>query len=333
VTLLLSDADVRTVLDPAELVDPIEALYRPDSTAGQLTPARLNLHHDKAYLRLMPAILPHENLMGFKVFHRGIEGGVQYVVVVYDLTQGEIIGMVDSNYLTAARTGANSAVAARYLAPKALTVGIIGSGLEAETNLEAIARVASIKSAKVFSPRAERRELFAATMAPKLGFEVSAVDDPGEAVGDVDIALVATNTGNLGPIAYQAEWARDGQCIISVGSTSLTLRELDADTFARAELIVVDAAAEQVSEESADVVEFVADPANREYWNSHVAQLAELVNGGRTAPAAGQISLFKSVGTAGQDLVAARIACTAASAAGLGRDVGHITVQKFFHAR
>lgn len=331
--MLLSDIDVRAVLNPADLVDPIAQLYEPASAAAQVTPARLNIHHDSAYLRLMPSILPQEGLMGFKVFHRGTDSGVRYLVVVCDLASGEIIGLVDSNYLTAARTGANSGVAARYLAPGASSVGIIGSGLEAETNLQAIARVAGVGSVKVFSPNRDRREAFAKRMSVDSGYQVQAVDDPESAVQDVDLVLVATNTGLRGPTVYRAGWLQPGQCLISVGSTSLTLRELEGGTFERANIIVVDASSEQVASESADVVDFVATASGRAYWDDHVCQLASLVDGTSARPSGSQTSLFKSVGAAGQDLVAARIACETAKARGLGTDAGELTVEKFFQAK
>jgi ornithine cyclodeaminase/alanine dehydrogenase-like protein (mu-crystallin family) len=329
-TLLLSDEDVRATLAPASLVDAMEELYREEAGDGVVLPPRQNLTHDGAFLRVMPALLPGCGLMGLKVFHQGRKSGVRYLVVLYDLATGETLGLVDAAYLTAARTGATSAVAARHLAPGAETAAVLGSGLEAETNLLAIASCLPLRQVTVYSPQRARRESFAGRMSSALGISVGARDDPAGAVRGTELVIVATNTGTAGEIAYRGEWAEPGQCVVSIGSTNPRLRELNADTFARADRIVVDAAADQVAEESGDVIALLGDEAGRVRWKASVTQLATVVKEGIGAPRDGEIRLFKSVGTAAQDLIAARIAVQAAQAAGKGRWFGELTSPKFF---
>lgn len=329
-TLLLSDEDVRATLAPESLVDALEDFYRAEAAGGPVVPPRVNLAHETAFLRVMPALLPASDVMGLKVFHQGRQPGVSYLVVVYDVAAGQTLGLVDAAYLTAARTGATSAVAARQLAPDAQSASVLGSGLEAETNLLATAACLPLRHVKVYSPRQARREDFAARMSDVLGLGVEPSADPEAAVGGTDLVIVATNTGPAGEVAYRGEWAEPGQCVLSIGSTNPRLRELDARTFTRADRIVVDAPADQVAEESGDVIALLADRAGRDQWQANVLQLATLVKAGIEGPRDGEIRLFKSVGSAAQDLIAARLAIQAAIAAGKGRQVGALTSPKFF---
>jgi ornithine cyclodeaminase/alanine dehydrogenase-like protein (mu-crystallin family) len=329
-TLLLSDEDVRATLEPASLIDALEEFYRAEAGGSSLVPARANLAHETAFLRVMPALLPDSDVMGLKVFHRGTQSGVSYLVIVYDVAAGETLGLVDAAYLTAARTGATSALAARQLAPDAQTAAVLGSGLEAETNLLAAASCLPLRHVKVYSPRQARREDFAARMSGVLGLSVEPSADPEDAVGGTDLVIVATNTGRAGGAAYRGEWAEPGQCVVSIGSTNPRLRELNTRMFTRADRIVVDAPAGQVAEESGDVIALLKDPAGRDRWQANVAQLATIVKIGIEAPRHGEIRLFKSVGSAGQDLIAARLAIQAAIAARRGRQVGALTTPKFF---
>ena len=329
-TLLLSDEDVRATLTPASLVDAMEEFYRAEAGNGVVLPARVNLTHDSAFLRVMPALLPASDVMGLKVFHQGRQPGVSYLILVYDLKSGETLGLVDAAYLTAARTGATSAVAARQLAPDAQTAAVLGSGLEAETNLLAIASCLPLRHAKVYSPRQSRREDFAARMADVLGFSVEPSASPVEAVHGTDLVIVATNTGPAGEVAYRGEWAEPGQCVVSIGSTNPRLRELDTQAFTRADCIVVDAAADQVAEESGDVIALLSDQSGHDRWRAGVTLLGTVVKDGIEPARNGSIRLFKSVGTAAQDLIAARHAIHAARAADRGREVGAVTSPKFF---
>ena len=187
-----------------------------------------------------------------------------------------------------------------------------------------------LRQVKVYSPRQARREDFAARMSAVLGFSVEPSADPEDAVGGTDLVIVATNTGPAGGAAYRGEWAEPGQCVVSIGSTNPRLRELNARTFTRADQIVVDASADQVAEESGDVIALLRDPVGRDRWQANVTQLAAIVKNGIETPRQGGIRLFKSVGSAAQDLVAARLAIQAATAAGRGRQAGALTSPKFF---
>lgn len=328
-TLLLSDADVRSAIDMRGLVDHLERAFKVEAEAGgMLLPPRTNLNHPDGFLRVMPVVMPAAGVLGLKMFHGSLERGVRYVVMVCDLDSGEVQAIVDAAYLTAARTGATSGVATRCLArPDAMTVGVIGSGLEAETNLSAVCAVRDITAANVYSRNPARREAFAERVGALLGVPITPVGSPAGAVAGTDIVVVATNTGMGGDVAYRGEWIEPGQHIVSIGSTTPQLREIDVATFAGADVVVFDADAEQVEEESGDVA---ALRESSPPWPG-ATSFADLLSGlsiGRKQPS--QVTLFKSVGTAAQDLAAASYVAAEAARLGLGTKVDDIAEAKQF---
>jgi ornithine cyclodeaminase/alanine dehydrogenase-like protein (mu-crystallin family) len=329
VTLLLSDADVRGACDIRALVNALEGGLRREAKSGAaIIPERVNLGVSDTFLRVMPAILPESGLMGLKFFQGSTARGVRYVVAVCLIETGEVLALIDAAYLTAARTGATSGVATRLMAREdASTVGVIGSGLEAETNLTAVCGVRNITDVTVYSRSAERRGDFARRMSERLLVPVTAVESPEVAVRDRDLVVVATNTGPGGPVAYQGEWLADGQHVVSIGSTTPALREIDEATLLGADIVVFDRDAAEMAPESGDVTAAFATAPG---WTAAVPLaevLAGRVKGRRATP---DRTVFKSVGTAAQDLLAASFVYQEARRLGIGRDVGDVAAPKLF---
>ena len=328
-TVLLSDQDVRAAVDMPMLVDHLEkALRSEEANGGMLLPPRTNLNHTEGFLRVMPVVMPGSGILGLKMFHGSLERGVRYIVIVCDLADGSVRAVVDAAYLTAARTGATSGVATRQLAREdATTVGLIGSGLEAETNLLGVCAVRDVTQVNVFSRNPERRARFAEQIAPKIGADVRAVDSPQEAVAGTDIVVVATNTGAGGDVAYRGDWVEPGQHVVSIGSTTPQLREIDVATFVRADVTAFDARLDQVQEESGDVIALCRAATS---WRGSTS-LADLLTGvhpGRTSDE--QVTLFKSVGTAAQDMAGAQCVADEAVRRGLGRTIADLAEAKLF---
>jgi ornithine cyclodeaminase/alanine dehydrogenase-like protein (mu-crystallin family) len=328
VTLILGDKDVREIADMPAVVDEMErALLAEARHGGAVLPGRLNLNLGSTLFRVMPAILPAAGVLGLKFFYGTLEDGVRYSVLVSALHGGEVLTVVDAAYLTALRTGGTSGVATRHLArTDARTVGLIGSGLEAQTNLEAVCAVRPIESVRVFSRNPERRAEFARRMSELLQLEVRPAGQPQEAVAGADIVVAATNTGRGGDVALRGAWLEPGQHLVSIGSTATFLREIDQDAFIRADVAVVDAGWGQVAEESGDVVALLAD---RPDW-SPTGSLGEVLTGGVSRTSPSQITLFKSVGTAAQDLIGALAVYRLAAASGVGLEVPDLTQPKAF---
>ena len=327
-TLSLSEADVRAAAHMPSVIDAIEDAAREEHLGDILMPPRTNLFRESTFLRMMPVFMMGSGLMGFKCFFGSMKKGVRYLVVVMRESDGEILAVVDGAYLTALRTGATSGVATRYMAPSGpATVGLIGSGLEAETNLTAVAAVRTIESVKVYSRSPENRAAFAERVGPTLELEIKPVETPEAAVADCSTVVVATNTGHDGPCAYRGEWLETGQHVVSIGSTSPFLREIDPETFARADTVVFDTVPGQFFDESGDLMA-IEDEALKDRLLG-CPTLPQIVVDGidRTDS---DITLFKSAGAATQDVAAAKAIYDTALELGLGRDIGSLAEPKFF---
>jgi alanine dehydrogenase len=327
-TLILDNQAVRASVDMSRLMDAVEQGIQLEAGGGvQLVP-RINFEvGDGGFFRVMPGVVPALGVMGLKAFNTSAAGGVRYVIALWSTASGELLALLDAHYLTAARTGAVTGVAHRAMTERRPhdEVGVIGSGLEARTNLEAICAAGGIRRAKVFSPNAERRSRFAAEMTDRLGIDVLAVSSP-EAAADAPSVLVATNTGfGSGVVALEGRWLRDATHVNTIGSTMLTLREVDGATFGRADVVVLDTP--HAPSESGDLQAAISEG----HWDeAKVRSLAEVVDArANGANGGGALTVFKSVGTALQDIVAAKQVYEIARERGLGRTVEFLE-EKFF---
>ena len=159
-TLILSARDVEPLCNMPEMVDIIERGLREEALGKAVVPPRMNLPSGDGFFRVMPAVMNDSGLMGYKVFHGSMKNGVRYLIAIYAREGERLLALMDAHYLTAARTGATTGIATKLLAnPDAKTVAVIGSGLEARTNLQAVCAVRPVNSVTVFSPNPERRAI------------------------------------------------------------------------------------------------------------------------------------------------------------------------------
>ncbi|MFC5824622.1 ornithine cyclodeaminase family protein [Nonomuraea insulae] len=325
-TLLLDDRSVSSVLDPASLVEAIEHAIRTDAEVPADVPGRMNLSGGGRFFRIMPAVVPHSGVMGLKTFFGGNGVGVRYLIMLASIETGEVLAMMDACYLTAARTAATSAIAARALGVKATRLGVLGSGLEAEAHLRTFAAVSEIDEIKVFSPNPESRERLADRLREELDLPVAPAVTAAEACAGVGHVITATNTGYGGPIACESGWLPSGLHISAIGSTHRDLRELDTAVFSRAGTLVFDADPEQIADESGDIRRFVEEGGGL----GSVLRLSDLLQGKAALPedAQGDLTIFKSVGTALQDMVAAELVYRRAVEAGLGGTWDELAIPK-----
>jgi ornithine cyclodeaminase/alanine dehydrogenase len=316
VTLFLSDQDVRDAIDMEDLVDSIEQALMVEYRGGVDIVPRVNLQVTNGFFRLMPAVIEDMDLMGFKAFSARFPV-VRYLIALFRPSTGELDCIIDSAYLTAARTGATTGVATRLMtgADQCREVGVIGSGLEARTNLEGVLAVRAVEKVKVFSPNVTRRELFAQEVRELHGIDVETVDTP-EAAADAPCVIAATNTGINGPCAIKGEWLRSDCHVNTIGATTPTLHEADPETFRRAAAIVIDT--EHAGAECGDIIaakEAAAWPSER------VSTLIDLLGSSHPSASPAGLTVFKSVGTAVQDLAAAAAVAASARVRGLGNEV------------
>ncbi len=315
--LYLTETDVKRLLTMEAALEAVEAAFRA-CAAGQVQnhPRRRLRASSGAWLNYMAANDDRAAYFGMKLYTVS-SLGTSFLVPLYRGDTGELVALIEADYLGCVRTGAASGVATKYMArPDAKRVAIIGSGHQAPTQLEAIARVRKLESACVYSPNPGRRRGFAERMSARLGLRVEPAASAEEAVRSADI--VATITSTLTP-AVQGAWLRPGTHINAAGANFPKRRELDDEALARASCIVVDSR-EQAKMEAGDLLQPFKE--NPQRWEE-VRELSEVVAG--TAPGRGapeEITLFKSLGVALEDVAVAARVYERARAEGVGRQLG-----------
>jgi ornithine cyclodeaminase len=320
--LILSETDVRIVLSMDDLIPAMRAALMQFS-AGQVgQPLRtvMEVGPQKAFFGLMPAHIPEPPALGAKlvtVYASNHEAGLPShlaSIVLLDPATGELLALLDGRYITEARTAAVSAVATDLLArPDAATLAIVGSGVQARSHLEAIRRVRPLERVRVWSPNPDSCEAFIREMRPRANVPIVSPNSAEEAVRDADIVVLVTASRE--PVV-ESGWIADGAHVCAVGACRPTQRETTSELMRRVRLFV-DSRAGALSE-AGDVVLPIAEGA---FGPDHVAgEIGELAAGriaGRTSPA--DVTLFKSLGMAVEDVAAAHLAYRRASERGLGR--------------
>lgn len=276
-------------------------------------PNRATARTQVGWLRTQSASPAGCRFMGAKIFGIGPKRMVNYLIPLIEQDSGLLRAIVDGGAITSMRTAATSAVAIDRLAPEGpVAVGLFGSGEESRAHLRATAAVRPIKRAAVFSPTEARRRAFAAEMSEEIGAEVVAVDSPGAAAVDVDVLIAAARAQGERPIVL-ADMLRPGMLTVSIGSTLPEQREVDVSAIAASDLIVCDVI-EEVLHETGDML--AARDSGIDLL-PRVISLNTLMCGQHDdqVKAARQI-MFKSVGSALQDVVAAELAYECAVADG-----------------
>lgn len=260
----------------------------------------------RGVLAMMPGYLTNPVAIGVKVItvfpgNLGTPRDAhQGPVLLFDPSHGALIAMMDASALTAIRTAAASAVATAVLSRSAAaTLAILGSGVQARTHLEAIRLVRDIERIKLWSRTASRARDFAEQESHRHNIAIDVVDTPEQAVDGADI--ICTLTGATGPIVEGA-WLPAGVHVNAVGSASPKMRELDTDAVVRATLFVD--CRESALNEAGD---FLIPKREGAIGDDHIAgELGDVLLGtSRGRQSDTEITLFKSLGVAVQDLVAA----------------------------
>lgn len=314
--LVLTEADVKSILTMPMAIEAVENSFRRLADGSALLHSRQRLHvPGQSYMHYMAAADATTGYMGLKIYTSSREG-LRFLVTLFQAESGDLVAIIEANYLGQMRTGAASGVATRVLARNdARTIGIIGTGLQARTQLEAIGQVRKIESVRAFGRDRARREQFAAEMAERLKVSVSAADSAEAAVRDVDIVI--TSTTSTTPV-LEGRWLKPGMHINAIGANFPNKRELDDEAVRRSHVIAADSRA-QSKMEAGDLMRFFGEDDSR--WSA-VLELAEIVAGkapGRTSPE--QITLFRSNGIAIEDIVVAGHIYELARERGLGKQI------------
>ena len=313
---ILSAADVQAAIDMSGAIEAMRTAFTALGDGSATVPLRLALETEYGVSLFMPAHLAEQGSAGAKVVSVNPGNAAQGIpvinagVLVFDPVTGLPRALMDGTWLTALRTGAIGGLAADLLAREdASTVALFGAGVQARTQLEAVRCVRAITDVRVVSPSGRSADMLVSEV-----HDVSArrVDDPAEAVSGADIIIAATSSST--PV-FDGTLVEPGAHVTGVGSFTTEMREVDTALVERARVIVDQR--EAVLAEAGDIVGPIRDGAVDE--SVMAAEVGEILMGtaeGRTS--SDQITFFKSVGNAVQDIAVAAHVLSSAEVRGLG---------------
>lgn len=285
----------------AKAVELVDDCFRGLATGRIINhPRRRVVLENHAVLHYMAAGDNQRNYLATKNYVTRPGVGADFVVLLFDAEQAKLLATIEANALGQIRTGAASGVATGYLSRSdARTAGVIGSGFQAETQLEAVAAVRMLDHVKVFSRTEDKRQAFARKMSARLGLPVEAVASAEAAVRGSEILITITNARE--PVVF-GEWLDPGCHVNAAGSNHVRRREIDSEVVRRAAIVAADSI-EQAKLEAGDLTGAVEEGALD--WNRVVefSAIAAGKSAGRSSPE--EITLFESQGLAAEDLAVA----------------------------
>lgn len=313
--LYLTEEEVDGLLTMPDALKAVEEALGALGRGEAVNRPRQRVRLPKAMLHVMAAGWPARGYYGFKDYST-TKGQSRFWFHLFDGESGNVVAIMQANRLGQRRTGAASGVATKHLARKdASIVGLVGTGWQAESQLEAVCAVRPVREIRCFGRDAERREEFTSRMAARLKVDVRAAASAEKAVRDADIVIAATTARE--PV-IRGEWLAPGVHVNAIGANRSQARELDDEVIRKSELIVTDSV-EQAQMESGDLAEPVAHGLLS--WD-RVHELGDVVAGkiaGRARD--GQATLFKSLGIAIEDVAVGSLVYERARAKGIGREV------------
>lgn len=313
--LVLTESDVTRLLGMEETIAAVEAAFAARGRGEGVNRPRNRIQLPGLILHVMSAALPSAGLVGLKAYLTGADRA-RFVVLAWSTEGGRLEAVIEADRLGQVRTGAASGVATKHMArPDSRTVGCLGTGWQAESQLQAVCAVRAVSHVSVYGRDPTRRAAFAEKMAGRLRVAVEPAASAEDAVGESDIVITATSARN--PVLL-GRWLRPGMHINAVGVNWANKRELDEEAVRRAGRIIVDDR-EQAVIECGDLLPLVA--AGVLGWDA-VHELGDVVAGKTPGRAAFQeITLFESQGLAIEDLAAAAVLIKRARASGVGQEI------------
>jgi len=321
---VFSASDVRTALPMQEAVEAMKTAYQELSAGGVTVPLRTHmaLEQHAADVLVMSCYSPRLKQVGLKIItlhERNVDVGLPYIqatVMVVDADRGTPLAVMSGAVLTAIRTGAGAGAATDALArSNATRVALFGSGTQATTQLEAMCAVRPIRRAVVFDLDHSRACRFAKRMEADLRIEVAVAATPAAALAEADIVCTATTAHE--PV-FDDKHVAPGTHINAIGVYKPQQREIPGATVARARVVVDERTA--AWQEAGELILARQEGLISE---SHVhAEIGEILAGSKPGRQSDEeITLFKSVGVANQDLSAAHVVLARGTRLGLGSAV------------
>ncbi len=298
-TLYITEDQVAGLVGITDAIDAVEKVGRSLAERETTFIPRARLRMRNGFLHLMPASLESDGCMGYKAY-TSFKGVARFFVFLFDNRNGQLQAVIEGDKLGQLRTGAASGAATRILARKNVeTLGLIGSGYQAETQLAAAAAVRNFKSVKLFSRNFDHAVKFCERLQPGLAPKL----EPVRKVEDAAAAdVVTTVTGAVSPVLL-GDMLKPGCHINAVGGNMLVKRELDEKVVERSDLIVIDSR-EQGKLECGDFLPLI--DKGKLHW-SDVFEFGDIFNGIAARKNDDEITLFKSQGIAPWDVALANV--------------------------
>jgi ornithine cyclodeaminase/alanine dehydrogenase-like protein (mu-crystallin family) len=315
-TFHINEIEVRQVLDMAHAIEAVEEISRKQATGEVVVHPRRRFElPGGGFFHYMAAADYSTGYVAMKQYSY-VQGKLRFLVPLYEMATGDLLAMIEADYMGQLRTGAASGVATKYLARESSRVAaIIGTGGQARTQLEAVAAVRKLEFARVYGRDTAKREKFCNEMSERLGIPITPSRSSEDALRGVDIVCTATTASQ--PVVHGADLA-PGVHINAIGANHAHKRELDDEAIASADVIVVDSV-EQSRQEAGDLI--IAFHGDEICWTG-VKKLSDIVAGkasGRTSDS--EVTLFKSNGIASWDLAVAMKVYALAREKKLGREL------------
>lgn len=314
--LLITEEDIEGIFSIEQALPVVEEVFRLSGEGSAENPPRFRMPIRKGFLQFGPAALHSKGVMGFKLwanFGSPLKGVWNFL---FSLETSELLAIIQAHTISKYRTSAVTAIGTRYLSPaSAATVGMYGTGRQAEAQLEAICRVRPIRTATVYSRSEEKRAAFCSKMSNRLGIEVLSAQRPQDVPIGAEIVVTITNTET--PV-LQGEWLTNPCLVIGAGANHWYEQEVAGDIVGRADLIVVDEK-EQAKVESGDIL--WAAGHGLVTWD-RVESFGQVVSGRVKVPnLAESLILFETHGVAITDVAVSAAAYEIARKKGIGREI------------
>ena len=322
--LILSESQVQGLIDIDELISVLERAHIQYSAGKAVMPVRLvvPLPQIDGRITTMPGFLNEDKALGMKVvtyFHNNPKQNLPSIlatIMLFSSETGKMMAIMDGSYITAIRTGCASAMASNVLSnPTASVLGILGAGVQAKAHIRALCRVHKLKTIKIYSPSGTGAPKIKQELQAEIGVAIEGVKSAEEAVRGSDLIVTATTAKE--PV-LSAEWLKPGAHINAVGSHRPDARELDGATLARSRLFVD--SRDAIMAECGDVLLAIQDKSiTPDHAQTEIGEVLAKTKPGRSTTE--EVTVYKSVGIAIQDIATADLVYRKALDEGLGASV------------
>jgi alanine dehydrogenase len=308
--LILSEKEVQSLAEVEELIPVLERAHIQYSTGKAVMPVRLvvPLPQIEGRITSMPGYLNEDKALGMKVvtfFPNNLKQNLPQIlatVMLFSADTGKMIAAMDGNYITAIRTACVSAMATRALAnPESRVLGVLGAGVQARAHIRALTQIRKISEIRVYDIFEASARQLQESLQKESGIKINVVQSAREAVRGADLLVTVTTAKE--PIVKK-EWLQPGMHINAVGSHRPDLREIDGATLAGAK-VVVDSR-EAIMAECGDILLAIQEKAiTAESVHAEIGEVLAGKKPGRTS--SDEITLYKAVGIAIQDVATAHL--------------------------